>query len=57
MANHTRTYTFRILARRCGALGLRETFVASREGATEYEALVALYNEFEHVFVLGVTVQ
>jgi hypothetical protein len=43
------TYEFTFTGRRKDAIGVPTNHVARRQGNTEDEARIALYNEFEHI--------
>lgn len=50
-------YTFQVVCRERGALGVHESRVLVSEGPTEAEALIALYDRWEHIQIRAVTRQ
>lgn len=45
-------YWFKIRARKIGAIGVWQTFIAIRKGTDYADASDKLYDEFEHICVL-----
>lgn len=48
-----RTYEFRFTGTRVNSIGVPGTHVARRTGTSERDALIKLYDEFEHISVLS----
>lgn len=51
-----KTYRISFQGRRAGAIGILEHFTATREAGTPEAAILALYNEYEHISVRKIEV-
>jgi hypothetical protein len=54
VGNATRLYSIRFIGRRVGALGVRDEFEQMLFANSDDEALLKLYDRFEHIHVLSI---